>query len=173
MNQNLSNEVFLPTAHRHPEAQIGSRRMFMKAAVPAIALAGTAVCASGVEPEGNGELIRRLVGVFEKKDTDRMKPFFHPDVAFENYGFPKVKGLTGLLALWGKVFQQFETVKFETVHQAASGNFVLAEQVHYLGLKGKKAAPIMNMAIYEIQEGKIVAWRDYSDATYNRKLLEG
>ena len=152
-----------------------SRRAFLKTAVPVLALAGMATSAAGADPgpEATGESIKKLVGVFEKKDTDLMKPFFHPDVVVENYGAPKIKGVQAVLALWDKVFQMFENVKFETVHQVASGNLVLAEQIHHLGLKGKKVAPIMNMAIYEFKDGKIVAWRDYSDSAYTRKLLEG
>ena len=152
----------------------GSRRTFLKAAVPVLALAGVTNSVKGADPtpESNGEWIKKLVGVFEKKDTTLMKLFFHPDVVFENYGTPKIEGMKATLELWDKVFQKFETVKFETVHQVANGNLVLAEQIHHLGLKGKKVAPIMNMAIYEFKDGKIVAWRDYTDSSYTRKLLE-
>jgi len=31
--------------------------------------------------------------------------------------------------------------------------------------------PIMNMAIYEIVDGKIAAWRDYTNSAHAKKLL--
>lgn len=39
----------------------------------------------------------------------------------------------------------------------------LAEQVHGFALPGGKLAPIMNMAVYELRDGEIAAWRDCSD----------
>lgn len=151
-----------------------SRRTFLKTAVPVVVLGAAASHAFASDPksEANGELIKKFVAVFEKKDTELMKPFFHDDVVFENYGTPNVQGVTNLLALWSRIFKLFETVKFETIHQAVNGDFVLEEQIHHLGFKGKKAVPIMNMAIYEFKAGKIVAWRDYTDSAYSRKLLD-
>ena len=168
----ISNPLFATCSLTSATA---SRRAFLKAAAPVLVLAGATNSIRGADatPEANGEWIKKLVDVFEKKDTKLMKPFFHPDVVFENYGTPKIEGVKATLELWDKVFQLLETVKFETVHQVANGNLVLAEQIHHLGLKGRKVAPIMNMAIYEFKDSKIVAWRDYSDSTYNRKLLEG
>jgi len=70
------------------------------------------------------------------------------------------------------VFDNFEQVKFETVHQAVNGDIVIAEQVHGLGLPGGKLAPVMNMAVYEIRDGKVAAWRDYTNPTYASSLLQ-
>ena len=35
------------------------------------------------------------------------------------------------------------------------------------------AAPIMNVAVYELSKGLIVAWRDYTNPVYARELLRG
>jgi limonene-1,2-epoxide hydrolase len=59
------------------------------------------------------------------------------------------------------VFGNVGEIKFETVHQAVNGDVVIAEQIHGLGLPQRNVAPVMNMAIYEIRDGTIVAWRDY------------
>jgi limonene-1,2-epoxide hydrolase len=64
-------------------------------------------------------------------------------------------------------------VRFETVHQAVDGDVVLAEQIHHLGLPGGPVAPIMNLAVYEIRDGLIAAWRDYTNPEYARRLLAG
>jgi limonene-1,2-epoxide hydrolase len=68
---------------------------------------------------------------------------------------------------------EFEHVEFETVHQAVNGDVVIAEEVHGLALPGGPLAPIMNMAVYEIRNGTIAAWRDYSNPDYARTLLQG
>ncbi|MEI9892847.1 MAG: nuclear transport factor 2 family protein [Chthoniobacter sp.] len=147
----------------------------MKLLVPS--LAASAVPVQAAEPAelaaANSLIIRRFVTGFEKKDPALLSPFLDPEIAFQNYGQAEIKGREAVLALWGKVFQNFATVRFETVHQALNGNIVIEEQIHHLALPGKAPAPIMNMAIYEIRAGLIVAWRDYTDSTYARKLLSG
>lgn len=151
-----------------------SRRCFLKLLTPWLAVPLTA---RAVEPskltETNSQLIKRFVGAFEKKDPALLKSFLDPEITFRNYGQPEIAGRDAVLALWGNVFKNFELVQFETVHQAVNNDIVIEEQVHHLALPGKTPAPIMNMAIYEIRNGLIVAWRDYTDSSYARKLLSG
>jgi limonene-1,2-epoxide hydrolase len=84
-----------------------------------------------------------------------------------------VHGRESPLRLWARVFAQFEVVRFETVHQATDGQVVLAEQIHHLGLPGGPVAPVMNLAVYEISNGLIAAWRDYTNPEVARRLLRG
>jgi limonene-1,2-epoxide hydrolase len=119
----------------------------------------------------NDTLIRDFVEAFNTKDADRLEPFLHPDVVFESYGDGEIHGRDALVQVWKGVFANFAQVKFETVHQAVNGDVVVAEQVHGLALPGGKLAPIRNMAVYEIRDGKIAAWRDYSNPAYATELL--
>jgi limonene-1,2-epoxide hydrolase len=73
--------------------------------------------------------------------------------------------------VWKGVFASFEQIQFSTVHQAVNGDIVIAEQVHGLSLPRRKVAPVMNMAIYEIRDGMIAAWRDYSNPGYATEPL--
>src|ERR1700753_3427337 len=94
--------------------------------------------------------VRRFVEAFSNKDSAALAPFLHPDVVFLAYGDDDVRGLDAVLALWEGVFDNFETIRFETVHQAVNGDVVIAEQIHGLGLPGRSSVPLMNMAIYEM-----------------------
>lgn len=119
----------------------------------------------------NDTLIRGFVDAFNTRDANRLAPYLHPDVVFESYGESEVHGRDAVVQVWKGVFENFVQVKFETVHQAVNGDVVIAEQVHGLALPGGKLAPIRNMAVYEIRDGKIAAWRDYSNPVYGRELL--
>lgn len=121
----------------------------------------------------NDTLVREFVEAFNTKDGDRLAPYLHSDVIFQAYGDGEVRGRDAVLRLWKGVFASFGRVKFETVHQAVSGDVVIAEQVHGLGLPGRRLAPVMNMAIYEIRDGKIAAWRDYTNPAYAAQLVNG
>ena len=118
-------------------------------------------------------LVRAYVGTFEKKDASLLAQYLHPEVVFRNYGDREVHGRGALLDVWAGVFGQFEVVRFETVNQAVNGQVVLAEQIHHLGLPGGPVAPVMNLAVYEIKDGLIAAWRDYSNPEVARQLLSG
>ncbi|QOV43521.1 nuclear transport factor 2 family protein [Streptomyces chromofuscus] len=117
--------------------------------------------------------VRRFVETFEMKDASRLEPFLHPEVVFRNYGEDEVHGRAAVLQLWEHIFATFEQVRFETVHQAVSADVVIAEQVHGLALPGRPLAPVMNMAVYEIRDGLIAAWRDYTNTTYAAQLVAG
>jgi limonene-1,2-epoxide hydrolase len=69
------------------------------------------------------------------------------------------------------LFSRSGALRFETVHQAVNGNVIIAEQIHNIALPSGKLTPIMNMAVYEIVDGKIVAWRDYTNTSHAKKLL--
>jgi limonene-1,2-epoxide hydrolase len=121
----------------------------------------------------NDVTIRDFVAAFETKDSSRLAPFLDPGVVFRNYGDPVITGRQALLEMWAGVFANFEVVRFETVHQAVNDDIVIAEQIHHLGLPNKFPAPIMNLAVYELQDGLITAWRDYTNPIYARELLDG
>lgn len=118
------------------------------------------------------DLMREFLAAFESRDASRLVEFLHEDVRFTHYGDPAVHGRDNVVSMWASLFPMFETVRFETVNQAVSGSVVLAEQFHYLGLKGREPAPIRNMAVYEIRDGLIGAWRDYTDSAYSGHLLD-
>jgi limonene-1,2-epoxide hydrolase len=118
------------------------------------------------------DLIRQFVASFESKDAGWLGTFFHEDILFANYGGPEVRGKAKVVKAWEQVFSTFETVRFETLNQAVNGSVILAEQLHHLALKGRESVPIRNMAIYEMRNGRIGVWRDFTDSQYAKQLLE-
>ncbi|MFE7509129.1 nuclear transport factor 2 family protein [Promicromonospora sp. NPDC057488] len=120
---------------------------------------------------GNDALVREFVDAFEKKDAALLGSYLADDIVFENYGDPEIRGRAGLVAMWAGVFRNFAGVRFETLHQAVDGDVVIAEQVHGLALAGGTLAPIRNLAVYEIRDGKIAAWRDYTNPLEAKRLL--
>jgi limonene-1,2-epoxide hydrolase len=119
----------------------------------------------------NDALIREFVDTFEKKDPALLGPYFAEDIVFESYGDPELRGRANVVDMWAGVFRNFAQVKFETVNQAVNGDLVIAEQIHGLSLPGKPLAPIKNVAVYEIRDGKIAAWRDYTNPQKAGQLL--
>jgi limonene-1,2-epoxide hydrolase len=71
----------------------------------------------------------------------------------------------------GALVQAFVEV-FRAKDAALLADFVHPDvEIHHLGLPGGPVAPIMNLAVYEVKDGLIAAWRDYTNAEYARGLL--
>ena len=119
----------------------------------------------------NDRVVRAFVDTFASRDAELLGPYFTDDITFENYGEAPVHGRRALVDLWAGVFTAFAEVRFETLSQAVSGDLVIAEQVHGLALPGGTLAPIKNMAVYEIRDSRIAAWRDYTNPNHARALL--
>jgi limonene-1,2-epoxide hydrolase len=119
----------------------------------------------------NDGLIRAFIDTFAGRDAELLGPYFTDDITFENYGDGPVQGRRAVVDVWARVFTAFAEVRFETLSQAVNGDLVFAEQVHGLALPGGGLAPIKNMAVYELRDGRIAAWRDYTNPNQARALL--
>ncbi|MBB6547696.1 nuclear transport factor 2 family protein [Nonomuraea rubra] len=119
----------------------------------------------------NDTTIKQFLDLFALKDATKLAPYFDQDIVFENYGSPQIKGRDAVVGLWAGVFSAMERVEFTTLHQAVDGDIVIAEQLHGLALPGRPLAPIKNMAIYRLRDGRIVEWRDYTNSEYARTLM--
>jgi limonene-1,2-epoxide hydrolase len=119
----------------------------------------------------NDDVVRAFIDTFASRDAELLGPYFTDDVTFENYGDGPVRGCRAVVDVWAGVFTAFSEVRFETLSQAVSGDLVFAEQVHGLALPGGALAPIKNVAIYEMRDGQIAAWRDYTNPNQARALL--
>jgi limonene-1,2-epoxide hydrolase len=119
----------------------------------------------------NDGLIRAFIDTFASRDAELLAPYFTDDITFENYGDAPVHGRRAVVDVWAGVFTAFAEVRFETLSQAVNGDLVFAEQVHGLALPDGALAPIKNMAVYELRDGQIAAWRDYTNPNRARALL--
>ena len=97
---------------------------------------------------------------------DAFRSYFTPATVYENVGFSKTTGLEEAMA----VINSFEDTigasafRAEMLSIACDGNRVLTERIdHLLDAQGKTMRSLQLMGIFEVADGKIVAWRDYFD----------
>jgi limonene-1,2-epoxide hydrolase len=98
--------------------------------------------------------------------ADAFRSYFTPDTIWENVGMMTTTGPEEALA----IMDQFEaqlgcvTMVVDNLAIAAQGNKVLTERVdHLLKADGSEAMAARVMGIFEVENGKITAWRDYFD----------
>lgn len=89
---------------------------------------------------------------------------FTPATVWENVGMAVTTGADEAIALNRSFEQQFglETIRVENLAVAEVGNKVLTERIdHLIDRDGKAIMSARCMGVFEVEDGKIVAWRDF------------
>ncbi|HVV77207.1 MAG TPA: limonene-1,2-epoxide hydrolase family protein [Mycobacteriales bacterium] len=112
-----------------------------------------------------------FVDAWPKADSASVGAFFAEDALYCNGPLEPVRGraaITGALAAFMAMGGQV-TVDMRTV--LANDQLVMTERVDHFVLDDKTfALPVMG--VFEVEDGKIVAWRDYFDLGQFTTLLD-
>lgn len=89
---------------------------------------------------------------------------FTPSTVWENVGMATTTGVDEALAL-NRSFEEtlgMASIRAENLAVAADGNRVLTERIdHLLDGEGRAIMSARCMGVFEVEDGKIVAWRDF------------
>jgi limonene-1,2-epoxide hydrolase len=91
-------------------------------------------------------------------------------VVYHNVPMEPSRGIDATIEALATLFVMFEQVEFEIVNLAVTGNTVLTERIDLLRTALARASlPVMGAFV--VEEGRIVAWRDYFDVAQAGSLL--
>lgn len=117
----------------------------------------------------NKELVREFCRAFSRRDTDEILGFFTDDAVYHNMPMPPVRGKAAIRTVLDMFLKPAESVEFIVLHMAADGDTVLTERLDRF-VMGGKTVELPVAGVFEVQGGKIAAWRDYFDmATWTRQ----
>lgn len=114
--------------------------------------------------------VEAFVEAFNKRDIDAVMDFFAPDAVYHNMPGPPVSGTEAIRKVIESFVGPAETIDWENLAVAETGEKVLTERIDRFVIGGKKVElPVMGA--FEFSNGKIAAWRDYFDmATWQRQM---
>lgn len=95
-----------------------------------------------------------------------IRDMFTADAVWENVGMSKTSGPDEAMVVLAGFGQQADSLRMrvDTLAIAADGNRVLTERIdHICDADGKSVMAFPVMGIFELEGGKIAAWRDYFD----------
>jgi len=95
-----------------------------------------------------------------------VREWFTPKTVYENIGMSRSTGIDEAMAIVTQFEEGFgaRSIRVETTAIAADGNKVLTERIdHLVNAAGETMASIPLMGIFELDGGRITAWRDYFD----------
>ena len=107
------------------------------------------------------EIVERFIDAWNRMDWDAVIDALAEDVIYHNIPMEKLEGKQAATAFITGM--QPEGVDWETLSIAETGNKVLTERIDRFDLTGGKKIDLPVMGTFEIENGKIKAWRDYFD----------
>ncbi len=114
------------------------------------------------DPEKNMALISEFIQACTRADPDEFASYFTEDAVWWNSPWPPVKGRDAIRETLRRGSQKMAALPWEIRHLVANGNIVMTERVDHFLVNNKKVS-VPCMGVFELQDGKIAAWRDYWD----------
>ena len=114
------------------------------------------------DPQKNIALISEFIQACVRADPDEFASYFTEDAIWWNSPWPPVKGRDAIRETLHRGSQRMAAFPWEIRHIVADGNIVLTERVDHFLVNNKKVS-VPCMGVFELQGGKIAAWRDYWD----------
>ena len=110
----------------------------------------------------NLETVRRFCDAFSRRNPDEILGFFTEDAVYHNMPMPPVQGKAGIKTVLDMFLKPSQSVEFIILKIAANDDAVLTERLDKFALGGKNVElPVAG--VFELEGGKIAAWRDYFD----------
>jgi limonene-1,2-epoxide hydrolase len=108
------------------------------------------------------ETVRRFCAAWSNVDPDEIAAFFTDDAVYHNIPMDPITGRDTIKTFIAGFAGGAEQIDFRVRNIVADGDVVLTERVDVFQLPNSKVElPVMGT--FEVQDGKIVAWRDYFD----------
>ncbi len=113
-------------------------------------------------PEGrNDRLIRDFLAAWEHRDTQYIIDCFAEDAVYHSVPLTAIVGKPAIREFVDK-FADVPPGRLEVHHQVASANVVMNERTDHITINGK-AVTLPICGVFEIEDGRIRAWREYFD----------
>ena len=115
------------------------------------------------------ETVEAFLGAWSKSNAAMLqsyRDYFTDATVWENVGMSRTVGPDAALALLDQFAESLDmgTIKVDLLSIAVDGDRVLTERIdRIIGKDGTEKIAIQLMGIFEIQDGKILGWRDYFD----------
>lgn len=107
------------------------------------------------------EVVRAEIAAWGSNDVDEVMSHFAEDAEFDiGPAWPRLSGRDAIQEMMTAFFAGGTCVNLEILHLAVDKDVVMMERRDHWIVDGKQMSwPVMGA--YEVQEGKITAWREY------------
>jgi limonene-1,2-epoxide hydrolase len=117
----------------------------------------------------NIDIVAEFCEAWSRRDVEELVDYFTEDAIYHNMPGPPIEGKSAIKTILQQILVPTTWAEWETLNMAEVGDVVLTERVDRFDIAGKRVElPVAG--VFEIEGGKIRAWRDYFDmATWTRQ----
>jgi len=108
-------------------------------------------------------IVRDMLAAFGRRDLEAIMAAFAADAVYHNVPVAPIRGIAGIRTIFTAFLDAMEWLDLEVVHLATRGPMVLTERVDHFLMRNGAKFDLPVAGIFEVQGGKIVAFRDYFD----------
>ena len=109
----------------------------------------------------NTEVVMAFIDAWNEKNWDGIEALFGDDVVYHNIPMEPLNGRDAAMNMIRGM--QPQEVDWEVVNIAENGSMVLTERVDNFVMADGKRVSLPVMGTMQVEQGKIIAWRDYFD----------
>jgi limonene-1,2-epoxide hydrolase len=117
-------------------------------------------------------VMTRFCAAWKASDPDVLIEFIAEDATFQNMMDEPWVGREQIHQVFRSFFTVTPKIDFTIRNIAASGSTVLIERVDVCTTTEGVTAHLPLTGVFELRDGRIVAWRDYYDNAQFRRLLQ-
>jgi len=113
-------------------------------------------------PTDPDALVRSFCDSWSRADVEEMTSYFAEDAVYHNIPMEPVVGRDAIREFFVGFVAAASGLSFDIHHQVATGNVVMNERTDTMTI-GDKTVALPVAGVFEVADGRIVAWRDYFD----------
>jgi limonene-1,2-epoxide hydrolase len=118
---------------------------------------------------GNAAIIEKFIDAWNRMDWDAIDDLMAEDIVYHNIPMQPIEGRAAASAFVRGMAPV--GVDWKLLSIAENGNKVLTERLDNFDLANGRRLSVPVMGTFEIENGRISAWRDYFDlATFTRQM---
>jgi limonene-1,2-epoxide hydrolase len=107
-------------------------------------------------------LIREFCAAWSRRNIDELLAFFTDDAVYHNMPLPPAQGHAAIRRVMEFFVPPAETIDFQVRSIASTGAVVFTERLDRFVIGGK-TVELPVAGVFEVEAGRIRAWRDYFD----------
>ena len=114
-------------------------------------------------------IVRQFLGAWPRRDLEELMSFFAADAVYHNVPVAPCVGAAAIRETFAGFLATMPGIVLDVVNLVTEGPFVMAERIDRFVMPNGHRFDLPVTGVFEIRDGKIVAFRDYFDlATFER-----
>lgn len=111
----------------------------------------------------NAAIVTAFCKAFDRIDPDELIAYFTDDAVYHNVPMTPYVGRRAIYDAFKGMAERTKSIRFEILHQVAQGDVVMNERIDHIPRPDGTVRSLPLVGVFELQRGKIKAWRDYFD----------